>query len=623
MPQIAPVDLVLTPEQEEKLTRQIREELDAAIEVHRLREQRYADYLRAYKARPEHAQKDFPWKGASNLVIPIVGITVDNIVARLMRSFFGMPVPIECEIKEPQAEDFEKDFRDWAQMFLDKSGARDVLRSCFHDMALDGTVFVKTIWDSKTRTVHAYGADGGEVTATDVVDYEGPMWSVIPACDLIYPDGYEEWSRLPWIAHRIRFSWSELVDLKDKGYKNIDDDLRNRKSADEDAVNRARRETSGLGGISKPSTYEMYEVWGKFEVPVAGQTGEEDEADEALMFQEIIVTYSYEDNRLHRAIYNPFFGRARHIVRIPFLHQPHEIVGMGAAEQVLQFQQEASTAHNQTIDAATAAIAGIVVTKPSANVKSGMEVYPGKVLELDDPQNDINVIHLSMGNSSLPNAEQAAAFWAEKRSGVNSYSMGVESQVAGSRATATGTTALISEGNQRFWVSIDDMRNAIVDLLYLTLQMIQQYSPEGAQISQSRILQVPQGDIRTMFGFRLQVSSEKVNKDLEIQSFQMLIQILNEYYSRVMQAAAIIMNPAFPPGQKLIIIQVMHSSMLLTKRLVERFEIENIDELVPGLDQALQMIGGLLGPAAMAQPSGGGPAALPPGPAGGPAPGIQ
>src|SRR5690606_16669955 len=105
--------------------------------------------------------------------------------------------------------------------------------------------------------------------------------------------------------------------------------------------------------------------------------------------------------------------------------------------------------------------------------------------------------HHTQCSTRLPNVEQQAAFWAEKRSGVNAYSMGVESPIAGSRATATGTTALINEGNMRFWVSIDDMRAAIVDLFYLTLQLEQQLRPEGTPISETRTLQLPQGDLRS------------------------------------------------------------------------------------------------------------------------------
>src|SRR5690606_18685853 len=184
-------------------------QIDAALELQVKLDEKHARRARAYRAKPEHEKKSIPWPGASNIVIPIVGITVDNIVARLMRSFMGMQNPIEVQIKDPTYESLEKDLRDWAELFVEKSGARDSLRTCFHDMALDGTVYVKTSWEQKTRPVHAYSSEGGQVTSTEVIDYEGPVWDVIPAADLIYPDGFESWERLPWVAHRLRLTWQE------------------------------------------------------------------------------------------------------------------------------------------------------------------------------------------------------------------------------------------------------------------------------------------------------------------------------------------------------------------------------------------------------------------------------
>lgn len=616
MPELIAPDLELTEQQEAGLQDYVERQLLAALEDHRVHEERIAKLHRAYKAKPEVERKSFPWPGASNVVIPIVGITVDAIVARLMRSFLGVKDPIECEIKDPSVENLEKDFRDWASMFLMKSGARDRLRTTFHDMTLDGTSFVKLAWASVTRVVHSYNAGGGGITATEIIDYEGPVWDVVPRKDLIYPRGFDEWSRLPWVAHRLRFTWDELVKARDKGqYVNIDDQLKSGTSnpVTDSPVNRLNREAQRMPHDTPAlDIYTFYELQGRFEIPPADDVeGSEPE------FADLILTYCIEDKRFHAKKRNPFFGHARTLFRIPFLHQPHEIEGLGAAEQVEQFQQEASTAHNQTIDSATAAIAGIVVRKDSAEPLVGKEIHPGVEIVTDDPKNDFAVVHLSMGNSTLPGVEQQAAFWAEKRSGVSAYNMGVESPVAGSRATATGTTALISEGNQRFWVSIDDMRDALVDLLYATLQLEQQMRPDGIPLTATRNFVLPQGDLRSLFGLRLMVSSEKVNRDLEIQNFQILITILNDYYARLMQAGALIMNPMFPPGQKMLIISVMEAAHALMRRMIERFDIENIDEVLPGLMNALQMIGGQLGPAAMATPPPR-PGIAPGGPGGGP-----
>jgi len=610
------VDLELEDDQLAALVDNVDRQLSAALEVHRKRCERYSRLREAYKAEPEVERKTFPWVGASNVVIPIVGITVDAIVARMMKAFLGTKDLVEAQIEEPPYEQFEKDFRDWASMFFLKSGARDRCRTAFHDMALEGTAYMKVTWDSATRLVHAYGSDSGQVTATEVIDYEGPMWHEIAASSLIFPPGFDEWKRLPWIAEELRFTWAELIELRKRGM--YDFDPAEFKSAVAEKYVRDKRNPIDA---ATEDMYTVYEIWGMWEIPQATEDAEPE-------FQECILSYSMDGRVFLRKIHNPFFGAARHIVRIPFLHQPHEIEGMGAAEQVLQFQEEASTAHNQSIDAATAAIAGVVAVKPGANIKSGDEIYPGKVIYVDDPKNDVNVFHLSMGNSHLPNVEQTAAFWAEKRSGVSSYSMGVESPIAGSRATATGTTALISEGNLRFWVSIDDMRNALEDLLYLTLQLEQQIRPEGTPITQSRMLQLPQGDIRTTVGLRMMITSEKINRDIEIQNLQMLIAALNDYYMRFMQAGAMIFNPQFPPQQKMLSIQIMEASQNLMKRFVERFDIENVEELVPHLSQAIQMmsqagqmgapggIGG--GPSPMAAAPTGGTQPFAIGPGGGP-----
>lgn len=608
---INPVPLELTPEQEEALLRDVETQLSQALEDHKKREHKWAELQNAYRARPEVERKTYPWPGASNMVIPIVAITVDNVVARLCRSFMGVPNPFEVEIKEPQYEGLEKDVRDWSTMFMEKSGARDRLRTSFHDMAVDGTAYIKPVWGEKRRNVHFYGDAPGQITSTEINDYTGVTWNSIPACDVIRPSGFDEWNTLPWVAHRIRPTWQELKKQQAEGfYDNIDDQLKARTCTRSSPVLTSRRQHTKSSPDSG-APYEFFEISGSFEIPAT-------EKDQDPQFADLILTYSFDDGRFHRKIYNPFFGRPKQIVRIPFLNIPHEIDGLGCAEMVLPFQYEASTAHNQSIDAATAAIAGIVVRKSSCETLAGKEIAPGAELVTDNPKEDFMVFHLTQGRSDLPNVEQKAAFWAEKRSGVSAYSMGVESPIAGSRATATGTTALISEGNLRFWVSIDDMRDAIADLLYLTLQLEQQYRPEGAPISEGRTLVLPQGDLRTIFGLRLQVSSEKVNRDIEIQNFQILITILNDYYAKVMQAAALILNPIFPPEQKMITLQVMSAAGQLIKRLVERFDISNVDSIVPQLDQALAMIGGQLGPGSMALAPGGGPQGPAQVPGGGP-----
>lgn len=528
------VNWELDEEQVATLQQDVDKQLSAALQSHEKREQELAKLKNAYKAKPEVEKKDFPWEGASNIVIPIVAITVDSVVARLTKAFLGTKDLFEPEIKSKMGEAFEKDLRDWCTVFMNQSGSKDRIRTGFHDMAEGGDCFIKPIWTKAERPVHFYG-DSGAVVTTQTVDYEGIVWYVVDPRNVIWPRGFGEWARLPWIAERVFYTEMELREQVASGAFDQDavEAILKQPVTATDKVSWVREKaTPSSKPVAAPDQFALYEITGKFHVP--GTEG----AD--AKFEEVILTYSTDARVFTRKVLNPFFGKPKSIYKIPYLRQPHEIEGLGVGAMSYPFQIEASTGHNQTIDAATAAIAGIFVVKPGTNLKDGDQIYPGRKIVTDDPMKDVNVVHLSMGNSTLPNVDQAAAFWNEKRSGVSAYNMGVESPVAGSRATATGTTALISEGNIRFWVSIDDMRDALTELMYATLTLSQQYKPEGLTISADRVLKLPQGDLRQFFGLNLAVTSEKINRDIEIQNFQILINALNEYYARLMQAAGMI-----------------------------------------------------------------------------------
>jgi len=603
-------DLQLEPAQMDKLKADIRTQLRDALETHGKREEHLAELLRAYKVEPEHAVKNFPWPNASNVVVPIVPVSCDGIAARLQRSLLMAQDFCEVEILSPVWEPFKKDIRDWVQHYITTSGARDRLRTVFSILPRDGDAIVKPIWVEETRKYHIYN-DAGVVVEQNIPGYVGVRWHVIPAADFICPSGFDSWDQLPWFAERLRYTWIEVRKAETAGMYKDTAKLKTFDKERDDVRGQVQDKAAHVDG-KPPRIYDLYEVQGEFEIPQVSP-------DAPPVFEEIIVTYSVDADLILRAIYNPYFGKARHVVKIPFLVQPGELYSQGAAEMAKPHQEEASTAHNQVIDAATAANAGIIVRSPNCNLGPGEEVYPGKQVVTDEPGKDFLVVHLGEPSRALADTEQKAAFWAEKRTGISSYNMGLESSIVGSQATATGTTAIINEGNMRFWVSIDDMRNAITELLYLTIQQEQQMRPQGYEWAPGRMIKFPQGDVRTSIGLKLTLTSETINRDMEVQSMMLLMQVLNEYYARLMQATALIFNPQFPPQQKMMAVQIMQASQNIVKRFVERFHIENLDQVVPSIIQALMTIGGALnGQAGMAPGAPAGQGLPPGGPGGGP-----
>jgi hypothetical protein len=561
--------------------------------------------LKAYKALPEHEVKNFPWPNASNVVIPIVAISVDTIAARLQRAVFGAKDPVEAHtqtktpfmMQVPADPDSgtpggataldDKTLRDWVGWFLRESGGRDRLRTVFADMPLYGDAFASLNWFEEERVYHAYD-DLGQVVVQKVPGYTGVRWSVASPTDVFWPTGYDEWAQLPWFALRLRYSRVELMDFVKRGVFALEDVEALKPKEREDARRRIERKTERVTDMSG-EIFELFELRGKFEIPSTELGGES-------TYEEVVLTYSLEYNRFLRLIYNPYFGKVRHFVKVPFLVQPHELPGTGVAEMSLPFQEEATTSHNQVIDAATAANAGITIVSTETSIGPNEEVYPGKTLTTDgDPNKGLAVFHLSEPSAALGAVEEKAFFMNEKRTGVSVYNLGMESPIVGSRATATGTTALINEGNQRFWVSIDDMRSAIEELLYLTIQLEQQMRPEGYFFERGRYIQFPPGDPRQSLALRLNVSSESVNRDIEVSQMQILMQVVNEYYMRLNQAMMIIANPQFPPQAKIMAMQTMEASSKLVKRFVERFDVEDLDAVVPSVLQTLQLMAQAMG----------------------------
>jgi hypothetical protein len=578
----------LTESQREMLQEYIHEELSLALSVHKIREERYAEFYRLYKSRPEQDQKDFPWPGAANVVVPLVSIGVDSIAARLQRAIFGVENIVEVKIKNKEMENLEKPLREYFDNYLRTVTAAE-LRTVFVDMPVYGFAIVKCRWEKKTRTYHKYDANGN-VVEQEVVDFENVRWHIIHPNDCIYPDGFELWKDLPWVAHRVRYTEAELQDLVEDNFITEEsfEKLKNTQKGRTDKAFKAQAYEKKEPQPSRSRFFELYEIHGRFKVPSEGDKNK-------VRWEECIILYSHDLELMVKEIYNPYFGKARHFQQLPYLVQPHELESQGVAEQAGMFQESASTCFNQMLDAGTVGNAGLIVTTPGANFEGGPEIYPGKRIRTEDPSKDVRVVFLGQANQAMGAGVQQSTQFAEKRTGVGAYQLGQESPIVGSQATATGTTALISEGNTRFWVSIDDMRLAIEELLYLTLSQVQQFAREGLKLPSGEMLKLPQGDLRQLLGLRLAITSETLNKELELRNVQMLVQMLNEYYQRIMEAAAVLQNPQFPPLQKAVIIQVMNSAHDLMRRLVERFDMENSDIIVPNLMQTLAQTMGVLG----------------------------
>jgi hypothetical protein len=124
---------------------------------------------------------------------------------------------------------------------------------------------------------------------------------------------------------------------------------------------------------------------------------------------------------------------------------------------------------------------------------------------------------------------------------------------------------------------------------------------------------------------KIVLTNETVNQMTELQNLQILMGVLDNYYMKLNQLMAVLLNPGFPAPMKMVAMAVMEASTNIVKRFVERFELENIDQIVPNLQS---IFGGMQNGGQAQPPPGPSPAGLggipgpPPAPSTGPPPGL-
>jgi hypothetical protein len=187
--------------------------------------------------------------------------------------------------------------------------------------------------------------------------------------------------------------------------------------------------------------------------------------------------------------------------------------------------------------------------------------------------------------------EYRALAYAERASGVSDYQLGRESSVAGSRATATSTMALIQEGNRRFDLNIRDARDVLSavgrDIIFLNQVFRSRglaYMVQGSDgLLTDKALDLPPEFSTAKVAVELTATTATINREMEKQGLMALMGVTQQYYEKLAMAGQAIMNPQVPPEFKELLMREAQGAQYLMKRIAQTFDVKNIDLVVPGI----------------------------------------
>lgn len=574
--------LKLTAHESDQLSAWLDRQLETDLEAHQVTEEDVDRWDDLYMARPRVKKKQFPWPGAANVVIPLIGTTVDSIVARIVNTIFSVTPLWSVSPLVPGTQDFadaSQDFLDWSQK--NEMQAYRSIKSFAIDVVQNGWGWLKPRWETYQDRVWNPAS-----RSWDVVSVNRPRLDYVPVRDVIMQAGIEDENQAEIVTNRIRLTDSQMWD---RWYgKRFGEGMSQK---DYEALLANKREELGYsyttsGELSETPYNTIYECWCR--MPIPGRVKDR-------MPVAFVAWYHRPTKTILRAIHNPTIDQRRLLIRGNFVQRNRSTRGLGIAAMLEDLQSELTTTHRQQLDNATLANTRFFIGRRGIGLHQNTRVWPGRFLLVPDPQKDINVMQLGDIYSSMRALEVSILSFAERRSGISDPQLGRESQVLGSRATATGTMAMIQEGNRRFDLNTRDMRDVLSEVGVVMLQLNQQFRPEGfaflvqgPDVGQftEQTLNMPDEVARMRVAVELTASTATINKQVEQQGLLALNQVLLNHLQLGQQVGMAVASPQIPAEIKQYVVTFMDVLDKHIKRIARTFEVRDV-EAIPSLMENL------------------------------------
>lgn len=564
----------------------VRELKDSMKELY---EEKIVRWRAAYEARPREEQRQFPFQGASNLIIPLIAIHTDTLHAQIMAAIFKTePIVVAKILGEFGAQgDLLKDaYEEYMQYVCIEPEELDLYRvynEGYRECIKYGMVTFKSPWEKNTRDFLIPGGDGTGRPRDFLTKtiYEGPRPEKLPFSSFYFPVMAKRLEDMEIKCHKRIMTAYELKERKftdiydraavDKVLAQPDRTYPTTEQTEKEHTLGAH--TLGAYGHREYDIWECYVTW-RYN-------------DEAFA-PRMIVTYHEKSDNLLRVAYDNF--EREWFVGARMAHRDDMYPGYGFAEILWMFQEGASETFNGYRDNQTVANTRVWRVHPDSKLHQGYRIYPSAMLPADEGEIEA-LAHGDVSNINLDELRLLLEL-AERRSGVSPPQQGAGTGVMTKRGiySAMGTLSILQEGNSRKDLNVSDMRDAHVRLARL---MSYQYGTFGsdsktqnsrlelfgekAPLIKDALAQI----VSRKIGLPCYSSTASINKEVEKQNDVMLSQIMARHYQMIAQLLGMIQSAMTPPDQKEYGAQVIVASNILMKKILKNFGHSEVERLVP------------------------------------------
>ncbi len=551
-----------------------------------LHETKIVKWRKAYEATPREKTREFPFYGASNLVVPIIATFSDTLLARVMSAVLKTRPVWVAKIFGTHKE-LDDSFRVALEEFMEYVGIEPqeldlyrVYHEWFGEAIKYGTSVLKCPHEIRYKDeviLDEGDGSGSKPSYLRNIDYEGPRPEKIAFENfLISPTAKTLESADIKIHKRVMIK----SDLEERRFFKIYepakvDSILSKPDRTGPNYTRLMNEES-LGAVTTGTygykEWDLYECWlnwpdpsGKFKPP-------------------IIATYHKQSDTLMRAIYDTHTIMPFNLARL--FYRDDLLYGYGFCETMWAFQEEISEQHNQRLDNRTIANTRVWRVSPDSKLHAGYRIYPSATVPAE--KDEIEPLQAGDISSQTIDDERFSLELAERRAGISPPMQGAGAGSQGKRGiyTAMGTLSVMQEGNRRTDLNISDLRYAHTKLGRILLADYAKFGVRNDLLDMfgekaSKITKALEAFGSKRIGLPIYSSTASINKEVEKQNLFMLVQIMRQHYVGISQMMAQASQMMTPPQVKEYLMKVIKASDILMKNVLRNFDQEDVDLLVP------------------------------------------
>ena len=570
-------EVIKSEEQRREIRDYLMEEHRKAKQERDVLERRWIKWRRQREARPEREVKNKPWPGCSNVAVPLAAQNTNTVYASMKAAYsardpFFTVKPMEGNVELlPLAEALQR----YLKIITDSKrhlNLREKNNTIFYDLCSLGTQFVEVAWEEKKWMFKRRDPATGETEQVSETTKLGTSINPLRIEDFITRGYFHDLQKAPWIGIMYRYAEHELLLEESLGnFENIDllkpTEIRVDDSIDDELHRK---------GIDLRET-DLYEIC-KFHYfyDIDGDGFPED----------IIVWMDVNDGIIVREEFNDL--GIRNIVRIPYIHIPYQLYGMGIGWMSEHPQDEVDALHNMTIDGTHLSMLQMGWKVTGSKIGSKEEMYPGKFYEVYS-KDDMGVFKFPDLGPTAMSAENRVWEIAGRFVGATNADSGYPDTYAKTRATASGTMFLAQQSGRLSSAIRENTSEGYSDLIQM---VVFQHVRNRDRVDYSL---VPRADIPLLkqifsmnveniprtFQFGVKTTEIDQTEEAKRQGLLTLTQLYVNYGQQVFQLAPLIFNDKLPARMKETALKFFTGATNMMEKILKYFDEEDVAKYLP------------------------------------------